>query len=103
MGLDIGPESIKHLEDILSDAKIIFWNGQMGVFEWPGVAKGTKSVARALADSYALTIVGGGDSDSALKMFGVEDSIDNVSTGGGASMKVLEGKPLPAVEALLKK
>ncbi len=103
MGLDIGPESIKLFEDILSDAKIIFWNGPMGVFEWPGFAKGTKSIARAMADSSALTIVGGGDSDSALKMFGVEEQIDHVSTGGGASMKVLEGKPLPAVEALLKK
>jgi phosphoglycerate kinase len=103
MGLDIGPQSIKLFQEILGDAKIIFWNGPMGVFEWPGFAKGTKAVARALADSPALTIVGGGDSDSALKMFGVEEQIDHVSTGGGASMKVLEGKPLPAVEALMKK
>jgi len=103
MGLDIGPQTIDLYKDILADAKIIFWNGPMGVFEWPAFSKGTKSVARAMADSSALTIVGGGDSDSALKMFGVEDQIDHVSTGGGASMKVLEGKPLPAVEALLRK
>lgn len=103
MGLDIGPRTVELYKEILEEAKTIFWNGPMGVFEWAAFANGTKSVAEALAESPALTIVGGGDSDSALRKFGVEDKINHVSTGGGASMKVLEGKPLPAVEALLDK
>jgi phosphoglycerate kinase len=103
LGLDIGPRTVELYKEIIEDAKTVFWNGPMGVFEMPAFANGTKSIAEALAVCDGYTIVGGGDSDSALKMFNVEDKIDHVSTGGGASMKVLEGKPLPAVEALLKK
>lgn len=103
MGLDIGPKTIKLYKEILAEAKTIFWNGPMGVFEWAAFADGTKCIAETLAESSALTIVGGGDSDSALKKFDVENKINHVSTGGGASMKVLEGKPLPAVEALMDK
>ncbi len=100
MGLDIGPITIKKYTHELEQAKTIFWNGPMGVFEIEQFAKGTKAIARTLADSEATTIVGGGDSDLALRKFDLEDKISFISTGGGASLKLLEGKPMPGVEAL---
>lgn len=100
MGLDIGPSTVEKYCQLLRDAGTIFWNGPMGVFEWPSFANGTKSIAECIAGASATTVVGGGDSDAALRQFGLEDRMDFVSTGGGAAMRLLEGKKLPAVEAL---
>ncbi len=99
-GLDIGPATRQHYASIIADAATVFWNGPMGVFEHPMFADGTVEVARALAASKAFSVVGGGDSASAIKVAGVEDQIDHVSTGGGASLEFIEGKPLPGIEAL---
>lgn len=100
LGLDIGPATIEKYCMVLNEAKTIFWNGPMGVFEWPSFENGTKSIAECIAGASATTVVGGGDSDAALRQFGLEDKMDFVSTGGGAAMRLLEGKKLPAVEAL---
>jgi phosphoglycerate kinase len=100
LGLDIGPTTVEKYCSVLNDAKTIFWNGPMGVFEWPNFANGTKSIAECIARASATTVVGGGDSDAALRQYGLEDRMDFVSTGGGAAMRLLEGKKLPAVEAL---
>jgi len=100
MGLDIGPATVDKYCVILNEAKTIFWNGPMGVFEWPSFANGTKSIAECIAAATATTVVGGGDSDAALRQYGLEEDMDFVSTGGGAAMRLLEGKKLPAVEAL---
>ncbi|MBU4240370.1 MAG: phosphoglycerate kinase [Actinobacteria bacterium] len=100
MGLDIGPATVEKYCRILHEAKTIFWNGPMGVFEWPSFANGTESIAECIVDSKATTVVGGGDSDAALRQFGLEEKIDFVSTGGGAAMRLLEGKDLPALEAM---
>lgn len=102
-GLDIGPETINEYKKILAAASTIFWNGPMGVFEMKPFENGTREVARAIADSKGTTIVGGGDSDAALKKFGLEKTISFISTGGGASLKVLEGVALPGIEALMNK
>ncbi len=100
MGLDIGPESAANFGDLIAEARTIFWNGPMGVFEDPRFEAGTKSVAVAMAEARGLTIVGGGDSAAALDQFGFAPDIDHVSTGGGASLELLELGDLPGLEAL---
>ena len=102
-GLDIGPKSARLFADAVLSAKTVVWNGPMGVFENPVLAKGTVAVAQALADSSAITIVGGGDSAAACEQLGYADRITHISTGGGASLEFLEGKDLPGVSCLLDK
>lgn len=103
MALDIGPDSCKIFVAALAPAKTIVWNGPMGVFEMDAFAKGTEAVARAVAASSAVSIVGGGDSVAALEKVGLADKITHISTGGGASLEFLEGKELPGVAALANK
>ena len=100
LGLDIGPLTRAEFGEHLRAAKTIFWNGPMGVFEWPRFSDGTKAVAQAVADADAYSVVGGGDSVRALNELGLEDRISWVSTGGGASLELLEGKELPGVAAI---
>ena len=99
-GFDIGPESSKKFAAIIADAKTVVWNGPMGVFEMEPFAAGTKAVAQAIADGDAVSIIGGGDSAAAVAQLGFEDSVTHVSTGGGASLAMLEGKKFAAVEIL---
>ena len=101
--MDIGPKSIEAFKDALRDAKLIVWNGPMGVFEMPKFAEGTFAITKILADSGATTVIGGGDSASAVKKAGVAKQMTHVSTGGGASLEFLEGKELPGVAALMDK
>ena len=103
MGLDIGTETRKLFADAVKSAKTVVWNGPMGVFENPTLAKGTIAVAEALAESDAITIVGGGDSAAACEQLGFADRITHISTGGGASLEFLEGKELPGIACLLDK
>jgi 3-phosphoglycerate kinase len=103
LGLDIGPETVETYRKVLESAKTIFWNGPLGVFEMESFSYGTKAIAEVIANSKATTIVGGGDSDAALRKYDLEDKITFVSTGGGASLKILEGIPLPGVAALMDK
>jgi phosphoglycerate kinase len=100
MGLDIGPATITLFTEVLSNAKTIVWNGPMGVFEIDAFGRGSAALAHSVANSYALTIVGGGDTDVAIHEAGVSDKITYISTGGGAFLELLEGKVLPAVAAL---
>ncbi|MEG2658063.1 MAG: phosphoglycerate kinase, partial [Clostridiales bacterium] len=97
--LDIGEKTIKLFEDELAPAKTILWNGPMGVFEMSNFACGTKAVAEIVAESQAYSVVGGGDSSAAIKSVGMEKGINHISTGGGASLKFLEGKELPGIAA----
>jgi len=103
MGLDVGPKTIKAYEDVIRSAKTIIWNGPMGVFEVPPFNNGTVAIAKAVAESGALSVVGGGDSEKAVKSVGVSDKISHISTGGGASLEFLAGIELPGVAALTDK
>jgi phosphoglycerate kinase len=100
LGLDVGPETRADFAERIAPAKTVFWNGPMGVFEWPRFAEGTFAVARALADCDGFTVVGGGDSVRAVQESGVADRISWISTGGGASLELLEGKELPGVAVI---
>ena len=101
--VDIGPETGRRFAEIAKDAKMVVWNGPMGIFEIDAFAEGTRAVARALVDSSAFTVVGGGDSVAAIEELGMADRVSHVSTGGGASLEFLEGKELPGIAALQDK
>ena len=103
MGLDVGPKSIALFEEELKNAKTVIWNGPMGAFEMSNFAKGTIEVAKALAESEAVSIIGGGDSAAAVEQFGLADKMSHISTGGGASLEFLEGKELPGIAVLQNK
>ena len=103
MGLDIGPKTVADIQTGLADCKTVIWNGPMGVFEMPAFAKGTNAIASTLAEltgKGCITIIGGGDSVAAVEQAGLADKMSHISTGGGASLELLEGKVLPGVAAL---
>jgi len=100
MALDIGPASATLFAETLRDAKTVIWNGPMGVFEMDAFARGTFAVAEAVGSAFATTIIGGGDTDSAVRKAGVDTKVSYISTGGGAFLELLEGKILPGVKAL---
>jgi 3-phosphoglycerate kinase len=103
MGLDIGSRTVDLFKKNIAEARTIFWNGPVGVFEWEKFSKGTKNIAFAVAESNAVTVAGGGDTVAAIRRYGLTEKFSHISSGGGASMELLEGKILPGVEALIKK
>ena len=103
MGVDIGPKTRELFADAVKSAKTVVWNGPMGVFENPTLAEGTIAVAKALAETDAITIIGGGDSAAAVNTLGFGDKMTHISTGGGASLEFLEGKALPGIECVSDK
>ena len=100
MGLDIGPATAARYGAEIERAGTVFWNGPMGAFELEPFAAGTRVVAESVARASGVTVIGGGDSAAALAQFGLQDAVDHLSTGGGATLELLEGRPLPGVEAL---
>ena len=101
MGMDIGPKTVEEYTAAVKDAGTVIWNGPMGVFEFAKFAEGTRAIAKALADTSAITIIGGGDSAAAVAQMGFAGKMTHISTGGGASLEFLEGKELPGVACLL--